>query len=93
MSSGSPNPCENYYTLCRILPKYIEIIGITTINIFTHDKDFPGKPRKPCEDAVVVDGNFITAKGPGLAADFAFKIVEVLKGTKAVNEVRKAMLL
>lgn len=48
---------------------------------------------EPSGDAVVVDGNFITSRGPGLAIDFAFKIVEVLKGSKAANEVRKAMLL
>ena len=45
------------------------------------------------EDGLVVDGNLITAKAPGFTSDFAFKIVEALKGIDAVNAVKRAMCL
>lgn len=41
--------------------------------------------------SVCVDGNIITAKGPGVAMDFAFKIVEYFNGTDLVNDIRKSM--
>ncbi len=36
---------------------------------------------------VVESKNIITAKGPGLSADFAFCIIEKLKGTETADEV------
>lgn len=59
---------------------------------------FPGMEAhilggKPSNEAVVVDGNFITSKGPGTAMEFAIKIIETLKGSKAAAEVRTALLL
>lgn len=45
------------------------------------------------DEKVVVDENFITAKGPGIAIDFALKIVEVFKGSQTVNTLRKAMII
>lgn len=45
------------------------------------------------EDGLVVDGNLITAKAPGFTSDFAFKIVEALKGIDVVNAVKRAMCL
>jgi 4-methyl-5(b-hydroxyethyl)-thiazole monophosphate biosynthesis len=44
-------------------------------------------------DGVVVDGNIITAKAPGCTFDFAFKIVEALKGIDEVNRVKQNMCL
>jgi 4-methyl-5(b-hydroxyethyl)-thiazole monophosphate biosynthesis len=40
---------------------------------------------------VVVDGNLITAKGPGAAADFAFAILEFLRDAAAAAKLRSEM--
>ncbi|XP_049830083.1 Parkinson disease protein 7 homolog [Schistocerca gregaria] len=45
------------------------------------------------EDKVVVDGNFITSRGPATAFDFALAVVENLLGQSAVEPVAKPMLL
>ena len=44
-------------------------------------------------EKVVVDGNIITSRGPGTSFDFAFKIVEVLKGSALVDELKVKMLM
>ena len=38
-------------------------------------------------------GNFITAKGPGAAMDFAFAIVEKYCGIEKVNELKSGMMI
>lgn len=40
---------------------------------------------------VVRDGNFITAKGAGVAADFGLEIVAALKGRALADEIRAAI--
>lgn len=42
-------------------------------------------------DFVCVSGNIITAKGAGVAIDFALKIVEVLYGAEKSNKLRKSI--
>ena len=42
---------------------------------------------------VEIDGNFITAKGPGAAMDFAFAIVEKYCGIEKVNELKSGMMI
>ena len=42
---------------------------------------------------VETDGNFITAKGPGAAMDFAFAIVEMYCGVEKVNELKSGMMI
>ena len=44
-------------------------------------------------DKVLVDGKFITSRGPGTSFDFAFKVVETLKGSKTVDELKVKMLM
>ena len=39
------------------------------------------------------DGNFITAKGPGAALEFAFVIVEKYCGCQMVNELKHGMMI
>ena len=39
------------------------------------------------------DGNFITAKGPGAALEFAFTIVEKYCGCQMVNELKHGMMI
>lgn len=45
------------------------------------------------QDAVVVDGNIITGKGPALTIDFALQLVEILEGTAKRAEVAKGLLI
>ena len=42
-------------------------------------------------DFVAVDGNFITAKGAGVAADFGFEIVAALKGRELADSIKSAI--
>ena len=42
---------------------------------------------------VETDGNFITAKGPGAAMEFAFAIVEKYCGIEKVNELKSGMMI
>lgn len=44
---------------------------------------------KVLQDPVCVSGKIITARGAGVAVDFALKIVEVLYGTPKSQEIRK----
>lgn len=48
-----------------------------------------GAAIKNC--GVVVDGNFITAKGAGVSVDFGLEIVKKLKGEELANEIRKTI--
>ncbi len=42
-------------------------------------------------DKVVLDGQFITGKGAGAAAEFGFKMVELIAGKDKADELRGAM--
>jgi protein deglycase len=44
-------------------------------------------------DRVVISDRIITSQGPGTALDFAFAIVDILKGEAAVNKVKGQMLI
>ena len=45
----------------------------------------------PCDDAVAVDGPFITAQAAGCAFEFGFKLIEVLRGAEAAEQVSRAI--
>lgn len=45
-----------------------------------------------CEDAVCVDGNIITSRGPATALEFALVVSEKLCGKETADKVRKATL-
>ena len=45
------------------------------------------------QDRVVVSGNCVTAQGPGVALEFALKLVELLWGPAQRDEVGSAMLV
>lgn len=45
------------------------------------------------DKAVVVDGNIVTGRGPGLTIDFALKLVEILAGKEKSEEVGKGLLV
>ncbi len=42
-------------------------------------------------DAIVVDGNIITSRGPGTAMDFALTLIETLVGQERRNEVEAGL--
>ncbi len=45
------------------------------------------------EDRVVVDGNVITSRGPGSAAEFALKVVEQLVSKEKAQKLKDVLLL
>lgn len=47
----------------------------------------------PTQTACVIDGNIITAQGPGISFTFALSIIEILIGTEKRQEIQKAMLI
>jgi 4-methyl-5(b-hydroxyethyl)-thiazole monophosphate biosynthesis len=44
------------------------------------------------QDRVVVDGNLVTSRGPGTAAEFSMALIEILAGKKAADEIASATL-
>ncbi len=56
------------------------------------EKYLTGATLKASE-AVVVDGNIITGRGPGLTIDFALKLVEIIVGKEKSVEIAKQLLL
>lgn len=44
-------------------------------------------------DRVVVDGKFITSRGPGTALEFSLKLAELLMGQEAAEKVARDMLV
>lgn len=49
--------------------------------------NFPANNMSYLEDAVVVDDNVITSRGPGTAMDFALTLIEKLAGKAKRDEV------
>ncbi len=47
---------------------------------------------KISDKRVVADGNILTAAGMGVALDFALLIIKTLKGDKAAEELRRAVI-
>lgn len=48
---------------------------------------------KYLEDRVVVDGNLITGRGPGVALEFALEVVNYLVGNETVETLKEGMLI
>jgi 4-methyl-5(b-hydroxyethyl)-thiazole monophosphate biosynthesis len=44
------------------------------------------------DEDVVAEQNFVTAKGPGVSLPFAFKLLEIIKGSDTMNKIRTAMI-
>ncbi len=49
------------------------------------------KGAKVSSDYVVTDGNFITAKGAGVAADFGLAVVSALKGEELASNIKASI--
>ena len=57
---------------------------------------YPGFEKKiphPRDGDVIVDGNVITARGPGAAFKFGLKIVEYLSGAQVAKRVKNEMVI
>jgi 4-methyl-5(b-hydroxyethyl)-thiazole monophosphate biosynthesis len=44
------------------------------------------------QNRVVVDGNVVTSRGPGTAAEFAVKLIEIIAGREKAQEVHRRTL-
>jgi 4-methyl-5(b-hydroxyethyl)-thiazole monophosphate biosynthesis len=55
-----------------------------------YEKDVPGASFS--EDRVVIDGNVITSRGPGTAAEFSLALIGYLAGKEATDKVHKATI-
>ena len=44
------------------------------------------------DNAVVIDGNIVTSRGPGTAMDFALTLIELLEGKEKREEVNQQLL-
>jgi 4-methyl-5(b-hydroxyethyl)-thiazole monophosphate biosynthesis len=65
--------------------------GLLAERLATGYPGIDGIPRR-VEDAVVVDGNCVTSKGPGTAIAFGLKLAELLAGPEKSREVAASML-
>lgn len=45
------------------------------------------------EDGVVVSNHIVTGKGAGYSISFALKLLEIIRGEEAANEVKRGMLI
>ncbi|MBN2606091.1 MAG: DJ-1/PfpI family protein [Thiotrichales bacterium] len=57
-----------------------------------HIDKAPAKNMTYLEEAVVIDGNIITSRGPGTAMDFALTLIELLVGSEAKEQVEAGLL-
>lgn len=46
----------------------------------------------PVDERVVVDGNVVTSRGPGTAAEFSIKLIELLAGKQSASEIHRRTL-
>ncbi len=74
-------------------PTVLSDLGLTKDKIATV---YPGmekemRCREVSKSAVVIDGNVITSRGAGTAADFGFALLSLLKGKELSDQLRFAM--
>ena len=60
--------------------------------VLAHEEGWPASVYQAGKD-VFVDGNLITATGPGTALSFGIQILRTLEGDKVADEVASGMLL
>ncbi len=87
---------EKYTAAICAAPKVLANAGVlsgkkaTSYPGFLENLDLPDTELKT--DAVVIDGNVITSRGPGTAMDFALALIETLDGKDKRDEVEKALV-
>ncbi len=47
---------------------------------------------QPSDERVVIDGNIITSRGPGTAAEFSIELIRQFAGDKTANQIRTGTL-
>lgn len=85
---------ENLTAAICAAPMVLEKAGVISNRAAT---SYPGfeEEMPSCEyqeKRVVVDNNIITARGPGVALEFAYKIVSYILDEDKASELKKAML-
>lgn len=73
-------------------PTALEAAGVLTGKRAT---SYPGNPLPSAswvQDAVVIDGNVITSRGPGTTMAFALAVVERLRGAEVANTTAERLL-
>lgn len=82
---------HNYYAAICAAPKLVLENNNLIDGVFTC---YPGMSENPNyrNESVVVFQNCITSQGPGTALEFAYKLVEILKGKIAGQDLRKEMI-
>ncbi|KJR42379.1 DJ-1 family protein [Candidatus Magnetoovum chiemensis] len=87
---------NNKYTAAICAAPYVlSQAGILNNKTATSYPSFHDKLNAKSVDtksAVVIDGNVVTSQGPGTALEFAFKLVEIFKGSGKAKEIAAAML-
>lgn len=80
--------------ICAAPAVVLEKSGITAGKTITCYPGFEDRIQNAVfqEKRVVVDGNIITSRGPGSAAEFALAIIRFLQGEELANEVRRTTL-
>ena len=87
---------EQYTAAICAAPKVLANAGVlagkkaTSYPGFLDNLDLPD--TELVTDAVVIDGNVITSRGPGTAMDFALALIEKLAGKDKRDEVEKALV-
>ncbi|MBI3313252.1 MAG: DJ-1/PfpI family protein [Candidatus Omnitrophica bacterium] len=66
------------------------IAGLRLTSYPGYDKELEGSRYE--ENRVVVDGKFVTSRGPGTAMEFSLKIVEILIGKQKADELAEAVI-
>lgn len=69
------------------------ILSGRTITSFPGSKkELQGRVKDYSEERVVEDGNIITSRGAGTAEEFALRLVMILLGSKAAENVRSSIV-
>jgi putative intracellular protease/amidase len=94
VKKNAKNPAITFMSLCAatecfytygILPPDVKVTTYPGTQVGKFDKNY-------VKQDVVFSKNFITGSGPGIAHEFAFKIVEKFASANVAKEVRKGML-
>ena len=97
---------RDYIGFCNVTQKYIAAICAAP-QILGHLKllegktvtCYPGFEKELGENVIYtgkqveIDGNIITAKGPGAATEFALKLIEVLGDSDKANNVKDGLMV
>ena len=80
--------------ICAAPAVVLEPLGVVAGKQATCYPGFEGRFKQASftTERVVIDGNVITSRGPGTAAEFAIAIISYLEGTTAAETIREKTL-